>query len=92
MGHLAHEAHRLFATQHGVASVEQLVAAGLTRREVKRLEACGAIVSVIRGAYRSASIDLDELGRCAAVCLARPDVGDRRPDRRQGLVVPAAAS
>ena len=74
MGHLTQSAHRLFATQHGVASVEQLVDAGLTRRRIKDLESHGTIVSVVRGAYRSASVDLDELGRSAAVCLARPDV------------------
>jgi very-short-patch-repair endonuclease len=74
MGHLTQSAHRLFAIQHGVASVEQLVDAGLTRRRIKDLESHGTIVSVVRGAYRSASVDLDELGRSAAVCLARPDV------------------
>lgn len=70
--HLNEQAHRLFATQHGVASVEQLETAGLTRRQLKRLEAQGAIVRVHNGAYRSPSVALDELARCAAVCLARP--------------------
>ena len=72
--HLNEQAHRLFATQHGVASVEQLEIAGLTRRQLKRLEADGAIVRVHNGAYRSPSVALDELGRCAAVCLARPTI------------------
>lgn len=70
--HLNEQAHQLFAAQHGLASVEQLQAAGLTRRQLKRLEAHGAIVRVHNGAYRSPSVALDELGRCAAVCLARP--------------------
>jgi very-short-patch-repair endonuclease len=74
MAHLTAAAHRLFATQHGVASVDQLVHSGLTKRRIKRLEQHGAIVGVLRGAYRSASQDLDEFGRCAAVCLARTDV------------------
>ncbi|MET0910501.1 MAG: hypothetical protein ABWZ99_13635 [Ilumatobacteraceae bacterium] len=74
MAHLTAAAHRLFATQHGVASVHQLVESGLTHRRIKRLEEHGSIVGVLRGAYRSASWELDELGRCAAVCLARPDV------------------
>ena len=74
MTHLTGAAHRVFATQHGVASVDQLVGAGLTPRRIKQLEEHGAIVGVVRGAYRSASRELDELGLCAAVCVARPDV------------------
>jgi hypothetical protein len=72
--HLNEQAHRLFAAQHGVASVEQLETAGLTRRQLKRLEAHGAIVRVHNGAYRSPSVALDELARCTAICLARPSV------------------
>ncbi len=74
MARLTREAHRLFATQHGVAGVDQLVAAGLSPRQIKRLEADGSLISVLRGAYRTPSVELDELGRCAAVCLARPAV------------------
>lgn len=70
--HLNEEAHRLFAAQHGVASVQQLEQAGLSRRQLKRLEAHGAIVRVHNEAYRTPSVVLDELARCAAVCLARP--------------------
>lgn len=70
--HLNEQAHRLFATQHGVASVEQLEMAGYTRSQLKRLEAQGTIIRVHNGAYRSPSVPLDELARCAAVCLARP--------------------
>ena len=74
MARLTPEAHRLFATQHGVAGVDQLVAAGLSPRQIKRLEADGSLISVLRGAYRTPSVELDELGRCAAVCLARAAV------------------
>jgi very-short-patch-repair endonuclease len=105
MGHLTQSAHRLFATQHGVASVDQLVASGITPRRIRDLEAHGAIVSVVRGAYRSASVDLDELGRCAVVCLARPDVSIAGPtagrlwgfrrlprDRRIHVLAPPASN
>ena len=74
MARLTPEAHRLFATQHGVAGVDQLVAAGLSARQIKRLEADGSLISVLRGAYRTPSVELDELGRCAAVCSARAAV------------------
>ena len=74
MARLTPEAHRLFATQHGVAGVEQLIAAGLSPRQIRRLEGDGSLVSVLRGAYRTPSVELDELGRCAAVCVARPAV------------------
>jgi hypothetical protein len=72
MGHLTAEAHSLFATQHGVASVEQLRSAGITTSQLKRLESAGAIVRVINNAYRSPSVAFDELSRCVAVCVARP--------------------
>lgn len=103
--HLNEHAHRLFAAQHGVASVEQLETAGLTRRQLKRLEVHGAIIRVHNGAYRSPSVALDELGRCAAVCLARPQTviagptagrlwGLRRlpPDHRIHVLAPPASN
>ena len=74
MARLTPEAHHLFATQHGVAGVDQLVGAGVSLRQIRRLEADGALMCVLRGAYRTPSVALDELGRCAAVCLARPAV------------------
>ncbi len=74
MARLTPQAHRLFATQHGVAGVDQLIAAGLSPRQIKRLEAEGSLILVLRGAYRTPSVELDELGRCAAVCSARPAV------------------
>lgn len=74
MGQLTPAAHHHFATQHGVASVAQLLDAGLGLRSIERLERDGAIELVVRGVYRSCSVHLDELGRCAAVCLLRDDV------------------
>ncbi len=71
MTQLTSEAHQLFARQHGVASVGQLRSGGLSSRSIERLEELGAIALVLRGAYRSSSVELDDMGRCAAVCLAR---------------------
>ena len=74
MPRLTASAHLLFAAQHGVASTSQLIDVGLGRRQIDDLARAGAIELVVRGAYRSPSVPLGELARCAAVCLARPDV------------------
>lgn len=74
MAQLTSAAHEHFARQHGVASVDQLRRSGLGLRQIERLARDGAIELVLRGVYRSRSVRLDELGRCAAVCLLRGDV------------------
>ena len=74
MAHLTAAAHEYFVCQHGVASVQQLLDSGLGLRQIERLERDGAIDLVLRGVYRACSVRLDELGRCAAVCLLRPDL------------------
>jgi very-short-patch-repair endonuclease len=68
------EVHDHFARQHGIVSVRQLHDAGVTPRQIEVLERNGAIVMACRGAYRSPSVPFDELARCAAICLARPNV------------------
>ncbi len=79
MTHLGSAVHQLFARQHGVASIDQLIGAGLTHRQVEYLGHRGDLVSVIRGAYRTPSVALDELSRCAAVSLAHPLVAVSGP-------------
>jgi len=74
MAHLTATAHDHFARQHGVASVSQLLDSGLGLRQIERLDRDGAIELVLRGVYRTRSVRLDELGRCAAVCLLREDL------------------
>ncbi|MEM8619898.1 MAG: type IV toxin-antitoxin system AbiEi family antitoxin domain-containing protein [Actinomycetota bacterium] len=74
MTHFSPAVHRLLAHQHGVISTEQLHAAGHPPRQVRRLREHGELIAVLRAAYRTPSVHLDELGRCAAVCLARPDL------------------
>lgn len=73
MTHLTSGAHQFFARQHGLASISQLRSSGLSPRAIERLEKVGAIELVLRGAYRTASVELDDIGRCSAVCLARPN-------------------
>jgi hypothetical protein len=98
-------AHAVFARQHGVASTRQLVDAGVSLRQIQRLQRHGDLELVLRGAYRTPSVPITELSRCAAVCLARPDVaiagptagrlwGFRRlpPDQRIHVIAPRAAT
>ncbi len=77
--HLNAQAHRFFATQHGVASLEQLLSTGMTPSQVKRLRTAGAIERILNTAYRSPSVPVDEMSRCAAVCLAHPDTAVAGP-------------
>ncbi|MEP1124366.1 MAG: type IV toxin-antitoxin system AbiEi family antitoxin domain-containing protein [Ilumatobacter sp.] len=74
MTYLPAEAHARFAAQHGVASIEQLIDTGLTRRQIEYLVDRNCLVSVVRGAYSSPSVALGDNGRLAAICLARPAV------------------
>lgn len=105
MAHLTPQAHAVFARQHGVASVRQLQECGLSQRQIRHLQQSGAVELLLRGAYRVPSTPLDELSRCAAVCLARPDVaiagptagrlwGFRRlpPDRRIHVIAARASN
>lgn len=77
--HLNPAAHEYFASQHGVASTRQLNEVGYTDRQIRRLVDAGAIAVALRGAYRTPSTPWNELARCAAVCLARPDVAVAGP-------------
>ena len=74
MTNLSPQGQRLLASQHGVVSLEQLLETGHTRRQIERLEADQQLQLVLRGAYRSPIAPYDEFARCAAICLARPDV------------------
>lgn len=97
-------AHRTIARQHGVASTAQLTAQGLSIRQIQHLADTGQLIHVERGAYASPSVCLDELGRCAAICVARPDVAIAGPtagriwgfrhvtaDRRLHVIAPPRA-
>ena len=79
MVHLNARAHVLFATQHGVASLDQLMSTGITTSQLKRLRTAGAIERILNTAYRSPSVPFDEMSRCAAVCLAHADTAVAGP-------------
>jgi len=104
VAHLTPHAHELLARQHGAASVEQLLATGLSLREVRHLQRSGDLELVLRGAYRTPSAPITESSRSAAVCLARPDVAIAGPtagrlwglrripsDRRIHVIAPRAS-
>lgn len=104
MAYLPSSVHRIFAGQHGVASLDQLRASGLSDKQIEMFERRGAIVSVVRGAYRSPSVPDTELVRCAALCLAHPQAAIAGPtagriwglrrlphDRRIHLIAPRSA-
>jgi very-short-patch-repair endonuclease len=74
MTNLSADAQRVLASQHGVASTDQLIAAGHTKRQIERLEQLDQLQLVVRGAYRSPIAPFDDLARCAAICLGRPNV------------------
>jgi very-short-patch-repair endonuclease len=105
MSFLPPAVHRLLARQHGVASTHQLRSLGLSARQIEHHVHGGNLLPVVRGAVRSPAVPFDELGRCAALCLARPEVaiaaqtagrlwGLRRvaADRRVHLLAPPAAN
>ncbi len=105
MATLSSSAHALLARQHGVASTQQLLDAGLSMRRLQRLQHDGGLELVLRGAYRTPSAPVTELSQCAAVCSARPDVaiagptagrlwGFRRlpPDQRIHVLAPPASN
>ncbi|HSP29504.1 MAG TPA: type IV toxin-antitoxin system AbiEi family antitoxin domain-containing protein [Ilumatobacteraceae bacterium] len=105
MARLNPAAHAVLARQHGVASTQQLLDSGLSRRQLHRLQQHGGLELVLRGAYRTPSAPVTELSQCAAVCSARPDLaiagptagrlwGFRRlpPDRRIHVIAPRASN
>jgi very-short-patch-repair endonuclease len=79
VSHLNAQAHALFARQHGVASTRQLREAGISLRQINRLQCQGGLELVLRGAYRTPSAPVTELSQCVAVCSARPDVAIAGP-------------
>lgn len=79
MAHLTAAAHRHFATHHGIASVDQLIACGLTYDRIQRIRQDGGLDLVLPGAYRTPSAPFGELARCAAVSVAHPEVAIAGP-------------
>jgi very-short-patch-repair endonuclease len=105
MAHLPPEAYARLRTQHGVISAEQLAIAGISRGALKRLVKSGELRGGLRGVYRSPVAPVDELSRCAEVCLAHPDIAIGGPtggrvhsfrrvssDRRIHVLAPPASN
>ena len=59
----------LFQTQHGVASMRQLLSAGASRRSVDRARSNESIVPVLPGVFMLAGTTLSFHGRCMAALL-----------------------
>lgn len=74
MSDLNATALQLLARQHGVASIDDLITAGLGEWQVKDIVRRGGLELVVNGAYRSPSVADSELQRCAAVCRAHPEL------------------
>ncbi|MFN3257690.1 MAG: hypothetical protein ACE37B_18565 [Ilumatobacter sp.] len=104
MTYLPSAAHDLFARQHGVASLDQLIGTGLTAGEIEHLSLRGALRSLVKGSYGSPSVQVTEQSMAAALCLARPHVAVAGPsagrlwgfrrlgsDRRLHVIAPPAA-
>lgn len=79
MAHLPPVVYEWLRTQHGVVSVEQLAIAGVSRGDLKRLVTTGELRGALRGVYRSPVAPVDELSRCAEVCIARRDLAISGP-------------
>lgn len=73
MAHLPSTAIDLLREHHGVASIAQLVGAGVTRHQIRELRAAGQIVEVLHGVYRHQLVPFDHPARCAALCSAHPE-------------------
>jgi very-short-patch-repair endonuclease len=93
-----------FAGHHGIASTNQLLAAGMSRHSIRILLDHGNLDSPIKGVYRLPAVPLDELARCAAVCAAHPEAAVSGPtagriwglrriprDRRVHILAPPAS-
>jgi very-short-patch-repair endonuclease len=61
-------------THHATVSSAVLEAAGVSIDQRERLVQRGVLQRVVRGAYHHTVTELDELGRCAAVCTARSEL------------------
>jgi very-short-patch-repair endonuclease len=73
MPHLTKAAFDRLEVTHGVASLRELIDCGVPLRTIKALVEAGTLESVLQGAYRVRGAPVDELARCAAVCVAHPE-------------------
>jgi Transcriptional regulator, AbiEi antitoxin len=84
----------LVASRHGIVSRDQLLAAGLTARQIKYLIRAGLLVVVHQGVYRLATSAETLEQRAVAACAVAPDVlaSHSTAARLLGLHPPGPAS
>jgi len=74
MADLTPKASRVARSQHGVITIKQLVAAGVSRTTARRLDASGVLVGDHKSVRRLASALRTLEQRCAELCLAHPSI------------------
>lgn len=72
MADLTSKASRVARSQHGVITISQLVAAGVSRTTIRRLERSGTLVSEYKSVRRVTSAERTLEQRCTELCLAHP--------------------
>jgi hypothetical protein len=72
--HLDSQVLAWLRTHHSTVSSAVLEAAGVSVDQRERLVQRGVLQRVVNWSYHHTAVELDELGRCAAVCAARPDL------------------
>ncbi len=92
MAHLPEAVHRLLrsAARHGRDDAAAVVHEH--RSDPSGRGRSGSIVGFLRGVYRSPSWPIDELSRCAAVCVGRPYAAIAGPTAGRIYGVPATAT
>jgi hypothetical protein len=87
-------AARIATRQHGVVSLQQLLAAGMTKSGVTRRAKAGRLHRVHRGVYAVGHTRLSYAGRCMAAVLAggrKAVISHRSAAALWGLLPPASA-
>ncbi len=72
MADLTSKASRVARSQHGVITIDQLVAAKVSRTTIRRLDAAHVLVGDHKSVRRLASAPRTLEQRCAELCLAHP--------------------
>ena len=72
---------------HGIVSLDELHALGISKSQRHQLIVDGLLVPMFRGVYRLATCHESLAGRCRAICLANPDavITGRAAGRLWGL-------
>lgn len=74
MPHLSAELSEIVATRHGIVTLSELIGDGFTEHSVRRQVTQRSLIRAHRHVFRVASSPDTFESRCAAACLADPDV------------------